>query len=468
MIDDYEKDFGTSILADLLRDRQFPRLLSYFANQSENPRVKSALETLGKYFNPRRVQKLQLETPPITLDDHVRCKLNAASGEKQRGSIASDGWRPTPAQLDEIPSSIVAIVDSVSGVDAGREKLLTQRLGEFWAVTMAELHKRSLKNNDRVILHRIEDLASKLQWSSEEMFTRTLNAHQVRLFAHGIESILAPKTSSATVNSAKEDPVWRSTFLVNVDTSGKKSISHVQTSRVISSTSSLLDTLLHTLVHRLDVRGALYPNVVVNDDDSSDEEVALVRLLSLPSADERIAGVMHLERFLHQRSEEPQEHRAISEKDRGVASVCGEDKYVLSRFGASLAGNIHIYAANPAKPPLLANLAAQHLLDGFPLEMMDGDAGAVNVVWIQGVLEALSDVLGSATVLVLSILGIQSSGKSTLFNVMFGVRLQTGVGRCTRGVSMQLIKCEGHNEYEYILLLDTEGVRAPDFIGLEG
>ncbi|CAK4444121.1 unnamed protein product, partial [Aphanomyces euteiches] len=94
---------------------------------------------------------------------------------------------------------------------------------------MAELHKRSLKNNDRVILHRIEDLASKLQWSSEEMFTRTLNAHQVRLFAHGIESILAPKTSSATVNSAKEDPVWRSTFLVNVDTSGKKSISHVQT-----------------------------------------------------------------------------------------------------------------------------------------------------------------------------------------------------------------------------------------------
>ncbi|CAK4077403.1 unnamed protein product, partial [Aphanomyces euteiches] len=100
--------------------------------------------------------------------------------------------------------------------------------------------------------------------------------------------------------------------------------------------------------------------------------------------------------------------------------------------------------------------------------MMDGDAGAVNVVWIQGVLEALSDVLGSATVLVLSILGIQSSGKSTLFNVMFGVRLQTGVGRCTRGVSMQLIKCEGHNEYEYILLLDTEGVRAPDFIGLEG
>ncbi|CAK5021649.1 unnamed protein product [Aphanomyces euteiches] len=293
MIDEYERDFGISILADLLRDHQLPRVLGHFA-QSENPRFKSALKTLGEYFDPHRLLKLQLEIPSITLDDHVRCKLDAAAGRKPRESNASDGWRPTPAQLREIPSSINEIVDGVSSLDAGGEKLLTQRLGEippsinaiahsvssldadgeklltqrlgeFWAVTMAELHKRSMKDNDRDILHRIEDLASKLQWSSnEERFTRTLNERQVHLFAHVIESILAPKTSSATVKSAKEDPVWRSTFFVDVDTGGKKSISHVQTNRVISSASSVLDTILDTLVHRLDVRGALYPNVVVN------------------------------------------------------------------------------------------------------------------------------------------------------------------------------------------------------------
>ncbi|KAH9146982.1 hypothetical protein LEN26_004833, partial [Aphanomyces euteiches] len=288
MIDEYERDFGISILADLLRDHQLPRVLGHFA-PSENPRFKSALTTLGEYFDPHRLLKLQLEIPSITLDDHVRCKLDAAAGRKPRESNASDGWRPTPAQLREIPSSINEIVDGVSSLDAGGEKLLTQRLGEippsinaiahsrlgeFWAVTMAELHKRSMKDNDRDILHRIEDLASKLQWSSnEERFTRTLNERQVHLFAHVIEIILAPKTSSATVKSAKEDPVWRSTFFVDVDRGGKKSISHVQTNRVISSASSVLDTILDTLVHRQDVRGALYPNVVVNDDDDDEDYV---------------------------------------------------------------------------------------------------------------------------------------------------------------------------------------------------
>ncbi|CAK4635529.1 unnamed protein product [Aphanomyces euteiches] len=130
MIDEYERDFGISILADLLRDHQLPRVLGHFA-PSENPRFKSALKTLGEYFDPHRLLKLQLEIPSITLDDHVRCKLDAAAGRKPRESNASDGWRPTPAQLREIPSSINEIVDGVSSLDAGGEKLLTQRLGEI-------------------------------------------------------------------------------------------------------------------------------------------------------------------------------------------------------------------------------------------------------------------------------------------------------------------------------------------------
>ena len=65
-------------------------------------------------------------------------------------------------------------------------------------------------------------------------------------------------------------------------------------------------------------------------------------------------------------------------------------------------------------------------------------------------------------------MGIQSSGKSTLLNTMFGIQMRTSVGQCTRGVNMQLLKVEGRQEYDYILLLDTEGTRSPEYHGLPG
>ena len=63
-------------------------------------------------------------------------------------------------------------------------------------------------------------------------------------------------------------------------------------------------------------------------------------------------------------------------------------------------------------------------------------------------------------------MGIQSSGKLTLLNTMFGVQMRTNLGQCTRGVNTQLLAVEGRPEYDYILLLDTEGLRAPEYHGL--
>jgi hypothetical protein len=65
-------------------------------------------------------------------------------------------------------------------------------------------------------------------------------------------------------------------------------------------------------------------------------------------------------------------------------------------------------------------------------------------------------------------MGVQSSGKSTLLNTMFGIRMRTSVGQCTRGINMQLLAVEGRPEYDYILLLDTEGTRSPEYHGLAG
>ena len=87
-------------------------------------------------------------------------------------------------------------------------------------------------------------------------------------------------------------------------------------------------------------------------------------------------------------------------------------------------------------------------------------------VWIEEVLKSLGELVGTTKrIFVLSVMGVKSSGKSTLLNTMFGIPMKTSVGQCTRGVDMQLLKVEGRQEYDYILLLDTEGCRAPEYHG---
>ncbi|EFX65299.1 hypothetical protein DAPPUDRAFT_264901 [Daphnia pulex] len=116
----------------------------------------------------------------------------------------------------------------------------------------------------------------------------------------------------------------------------------------------------------------------------------------------------------------------------------------------------------------IPRLAAQHLLDGFPLELLDGDSNMIRQDWIKVVLYELGKMVERKRMFVLSVMGVQSSGKSTMLNTMFGIKMRTSVGQCTRGVNMQLLAVEGRSEYDYILLLDTEGTRAPEYHGLPG
>ncbi|CAK9275492.1 unnamed protein product [Sphagnum jensenii] len=128
----------------------------------------------------------------------------------------------------------------------------------------------------------------------------------------------------------------------------------------------------------------------------------------------------------------------------------------------------HIFTTDPSERQI-PRLAAYHLLDGFPLEILDGDAAMFHKLWVDTVLTELDTTLSDhlkrkPKVFVLSVLGLQSSGKSTLLNLMFGTQLKTSAGQCTRGVYLQLVKSE-RTEYDYVLLLDTEGIRAPEFSG---
>ena len=115
-------------------------------------------------------------------------------------------------------------------------------------------------------------------------------------------------------------------------------------------------------------------------------------------------------------------------------------------------------------------IAAQLLVDGFPLELMDGDAAHVPKDWISAVLEKVSDILKITTsnpqLFVLSVLGLQSTGKSTMMNTLFGVQFTVSAGRCTRGAFMQLLPVHSSLQkkcgFQYFLIIDTEGLRAPE------
>ncbi|XP_065258062.1 interferon-induced very large GTPase 1-like [Emys orbicularis] len=112
----------------------------------------------------------------------------------------------------------------------------------------------------------------------------------------------------------------------------------------------------------------------------------------------------------------------------------------------------------------LPQIAADLMISGYPIELMDGDASYVPLKWVGAVFDSLIEKLGDRKVFVLSVLGIQSTGKSTLLNAMFGLQFSVSAGRCTRGAFMQLIKVDENLQkdlnFDYILVIDTEGLRA--------
>ncbi|KAM3676192.1 interferon-induced very large GTPase 1-like [Ammospiza maritima maritima] len=112
----------------------------------------------------------------------------------------------------------------------------------------------------------------------------------------------------------------------------------------------------------------------------------------------------------------------------------------------------------------LPEIAAELMVLGYPVELMDGDASYLPLRWVGAIFDSLIDRLGDKRVFVLSVLGIQSTGKSTLLNAMFGLQFNVSAGRCTRGAFMQLIpvgeELQQDLGFDFVLVVDTEGLRA--------
>ncbi|PAA65305.1 hypothetical protein BOX15_Mlig029572g1, partial [Macrostomum lignano] len=163
--------------------------------------------------------------------------------------------------------------------------------------------------------------------------------------------------------------------------------------------------------------------------------------------------------------------------DDKIAARCDEDELEENSFGLehvfrelsqvyeAIVSSESLSKQNQDFTSSLLSSAVQLLLHGHALELIDGEASSVAIDWIDAVLKKLDDTVDKKTLLVVSVLGVQSSGKSTLLNTMFGLQLPVSAGRCTRGAFMQLVKNNKDKSglpVDFIVVIDTEGLRAPE------
>ncbi|XP_031435507.1 interferon-induced very large GTPase 1-like [Clupea harengus] len=170
----------------------------------------------------------------------------------------------------------------------------------------------------------------------------------------------------------------------------------------------------------------------------------------------------------------PQNKELIADLDEQISNCSLGPEHFFRELGQLYECAWSLPENNPARQQVqhLPALCAQMLLDGFPVELVDGDASNIPMKWIKEVLTQLHQLVDTKSkILVLTVLGVQSTGKSTLLNTMFGMQFAVSSGRCTRGAFMLLIKVSEELRSElkcdFIMVIDTEGLKSPELAALD-
>jgi energy-coupling factor transporter ATP-binding protein EcfA2 len=90
-------------------------------------------------------------------------------------------------------------------------------------------------------------------------------------------------------------------------------------------------------------------------------------------------------------------------------------------------------------------------MEGIPLEIVNGDNFSFSYPFLSKVLKILQNKKFST----ISIIGPQSSGKSTLLNFLYGSSFPVSSGRCTRGLFASFVKSKDGKD---VMILDSEGL----------
>ncbi|KAE8277249.1 Interferon-induced very large GTPase 1 Very large-inducible GTPase-1 [Larimichthys crocea] len=164
----------------------------------------------------------------------------------------------------------------------------------------------------------------------------------------------------------------------------------------------------------------------------------------------------------------------IKDIDRKLSNSSLGTEHFFREMGQIYEASVSLPETDPSRQQLqhLPKLCAQLLLDGFPLELVDGDASNIPLRWVSDVLSQLNDLVSpKSKILVVTVLGVQSTGKSTLLNTMFGVQFAVSSGRCTRGAFMLLIRINEDVKKvlncDFMMIIDTEGLKSPELAQLD-
>ncbi|XP_061118171.1 up-regulator of cell proliferation-like [Conger conger] len=162
----------------------------------------------------------------------------------------------------------------------------------------------------------------------------------------------------------------------------------------------------------------------------------------------------------------------IAQLDREISSCSLGTEHFLREMGQLYESACSLPKALTPEIKRLPRLCAKLLQEGFPLELVDGDSSNIPLEWMTQVLKELHDLTrNTCKIRVITVLGVQGTGKSTLLNTMFGVQFAVSSGRCTRGAFMLLIRVKEDFKVrlgcDYIMIIDTEGLKAPQLAQLD-
>ncbi|CAD8144159.1 unnamed protein product [Paramecium octaurelia] len=114
----------------------------------------------------------------------------------------------------------------------------------------------------------------------------------------------------------------------------------------------------------------------------------------------------------------------------------------------------------------VADLLVKLLMKGETFELLDGEQFQMNINFFEFVVKSFEKMSKNNKILVIGILGPQSSGKSTILNKIFGCNFFSSVGKSTKGIYFQMIEVKKNsifeNQFDFILILDTEGLQSPN------
>ena len=113
-------------------------------------------------------------------------------------------------------------------------------------------------------------------------------------------------------------------------------------------------------------------------------------------------------------------------------------------------------------PQIIKQVYTQCVLEGYPMQLLRGNPLQMTASkFIQDIMRQLGVALKNrSNLLVVSVIGAQSSAKSTLLNYLFGCGFATRAGRCTKGLYASFVRI---SDGRYLLVLDSEGL-----LSLEG